>query len=356
MRTLLYALLIPLASSLLLFACVPAREYRDLQAQHADLSAERNSLLARADSLSRAVDDLKAQNAAQLRRLEVLRRDSLTRGAELQQTRDALTRSRLDYAELEKMQRALVEGNQQETTQLLTELQKARQELLKREDALKELERRNYQRKLELDRVAQQQATAQRTIDSIQRTLTANRAELSQKNTDLLEMQRLLARKDSLSAALKKRVSDALYGFENKGITVQHRNGRVYVLLEEKLMFRSGSWEVDARGAEAIRHLIPVLVQNPDINILVEGHTDDVPMKGSGQILDNWDLSTKRATAIVRVLLSDGKIAPSRITAAGNAEFHPLEAAKTAEARQKNRRTEIILTPRIDELAKALGE
>ena len=352
MRTLSNALLVLLAPSFLLFACVPAREYRDLQARHADLNAERNSLLARADSLSRAVDDLKAQNAAQLRRLEVLRRDSLTRGADLQQTRDALTRSRLDYAELEKMQRALVEGNQQETTQLLTELQKARQELLKREDALKELERKNYQRKLELDRVAQQQATAQRTIDSIQRTLTASRAALSQKNADLLEMQRLLARKDSLSAALKKRVSDALYGFENKGITVQHRNGRVYVLLEEKLMFRSGSWEVDARGAEAIRHLIPVLVQNPDINILVEGHTDDVPMKGSGQILDNWDLSTKRATAIVRVLLTGGKIAPARITA----EFHPLEAAKTAEARQKNRRTEIILTPRIDELAKALGE
>ena len=119
-------------------------------------------------------------------------------------------------------------------------------------------------------------------------------------------------------------------------------------------MFKSGRYEIDAKGASALRQLIPVLEQNADINITVEGHTDDVPYRGSGDLIDNWDLSVKRANTIVRLLLDGTKISPKRVTAAGRSQYLPVDNAKTPEARQKNRRTEIILTPNMDELMQLL--
>jgi len=119
-------------------------------------------------------------------------------------------------------------------------------------------------------------------------------------------------------------------------------------------MFKSGKYDVDPKGAQALKQLIPVLEKNPDINILIEGHTDDVPYKGNEVLLDNWDLSTKRATTILRILVNGTKINPARVTAAGRSQYVPLDKAKTPEARQKNRRTEIILTPKLDELFKIL--
>ena len=112
--------------------------------------------------------------------------------------------------------------------------------------------------------------------------------------------------------------------------------------------------QVDKRGEEALSRLAKVLEANPDISIIVEGHTDDVPYRGRGEVKDNWDLSVMRATAVVKILLQKGNINPSRITAAGRGEYAPIDPAKTAEARQKNRRTEIILTPKIDELIEIL--
>ena len=113
-------------------------------------------------------------------------------------------------------------------------------------------------------------------------------------------------------------------------------------------MFKSGSWTVEPRGIDALRKLAQVLEQNPDINIMIEGHTDDVPYRSNENIEDNWDLSVKRATSVVKILLSHSKIDPTRLTAAGRGQYLPVDAAKTPEARAKNRRTEIILTPKLD--------
>ena len=135
-----------------------------------------------------------------------------------------------------------------------------------------------------------------------------------------------------------------------EAIDAIRRNGNVYVSMDDKLLFRSGSFEIDPNGARAVRDLSEVLAQNPDINVMVEGHTDDVPYRSNGQLKDNLDLSAKRATTVVRLLLENKQIAPSRIIAAGRGESLPVDPAKTSEARAKNRRTEIILTPKLDEL------
>jgi chemotaxis protein MotB len=233
-----------------------------------------------------------------------------------------------------------MQGNQKETRKVLSQLQITQKELQDKEDALKELERKLLLRKSNLDQM-------QVNLDNLNK-------ELELRNARLIELEKILRSKDSIVLALKKKVTDALYGFEGKGLSIKVQNGKVYVSLEEKLMFKSGKYDVDPKGATALKQLIPVLEQNPDINILVEGHTDDVPFKGNAVLLDNWDLSTKRATTILRILVNGTKINPARVTAAGRSQYVPLDKTKTPDARQKNRRTEIILTPKLDELFKLL--
>lgn len=177
---------------------------------------------------------------------------------------------------------------------------------------------------------------------------------LDEKQQKLNELQNILDKKDSAVKALKNKVSEALLGYENNGLTVKQMNGKVYVSMDEALLFASGKYEVASKGADALKKLAKVLESNVDINIMVEGHTDNVPYKGTDQLLDNWDLSVKRATTVIRILLSNSGIAPVRITAAGRSEYFPVDKTNTSEARSKNRRTEIILTPKLDELLKII--
>ena len=169
------------------------------------------------------------------------------------------------------------------------------------------------------------------------RELQQMQDEMEKRNKRLIELETILARKDSTVTALRRKVSDALLGFEGKGLSVHTKNGKVYVSMEDKLLFRSGRYDIEARGANAIKDLAQMLAQNPEINVLIEGHTDDVAYRGTGDLKDNWDLSVKRATSVVRELLKNSQIDARRITAAGRGEFIPLDNAKTADARQKNR-------------------
>ena len=182
------------------------------------------------------------------------------------------------------------------------------------------------------------------------RQIEQSQAELRQRSQRVDELESMLEARERSLEALRSKVADALLGFEGKGLTISTRGEKVYVSMDDKLLFKSGSFEIDPQGAKAVRELSYVLASNPDINILVEGHTDDVPYRGQGQLKDNLDLSAKRATTVTRLLLENKSIDPVRITAAGRGEYLPVAEGTTPEARAKNRRTEIILTPKMDEL------
>lgn len=182
--------------------------------------------------------------------------------------------------------------------------------------------------------------------------------DLDSKSRRVAELEDLLDAQNRNLKKLKDALSKALFEFEGKGLTVEQKNGKVYVSMENKLLFPSGSWSVSKEGKNAVEQLGSVLAQNPDIAILIEGHTDTDKILGNlgGGITNNWDLSTKRATAIVNILEENSRIDKKNLTAAGRSEFSPIASNSTAEGKAKNRRIEVILTPKLDEISKMLND
>lgn len=193
-------------------------------------------------------------------------------------------------------------------------------------------------------------------LDEKGKALAIEQERLSKSAQRLQELEDLIAAKEASMKKLKETLSNALNSFEGKGLTVEQKNGKVYVSMENKLLFNSGSWAVGSEGKKAVIEVGKVLGDNPDISVLIEGHTDDDAFTASGPIADNWDLSTKRATAIVAILSENKKINKQSLTAAGRGEFSPLASNSTADGKAKNRRIEMILTPRLDEIAEMLKE
>lgn len=190
--------------------------------------------------------------------------------------------------------------------------------------------------------------------------LERRRLEIMERDLDVRskrvsELEEVIALKDAKMNSLKQAISEALTNFEGKGLTIEQRNGKVYVSMENKLLFESGSWDVNTRGREAVIMLGEVLGDNKEIAVLIEGHTDNVPYGEKGLIANNWDLSTKRATAIVTILIENNNIPKDNLTAAGRGEFSPIALNNTREGRAKNRRIEVILTPKLDEISKLLN-
>lgn len=180
--------------------------------------------------------------------------------------------------------------------------------------------------------------------------LSRNQAALEERAARIAELEQTIEARDKALNDIRRQVEQALLGFDGKGLTISRRDGKVYVSMADKLLFRSGSFDIDPEGAKAVRQLAEVLANNPDIEIMVEGHTDNVPYRSSGQLRDNLDLSVKRATTVTRLLLENSKINPLRVVSAGRGEYMPLDATDSSEARAKNRRTEIILSPKLDKL------
>lgn len=184
-------------------------------------------------------------------------------------------------------------------------------------------------------------------------------ANMTQKQLDaeqkrLWDLRKLLQQQKDAVEGLRKKMADALVGFNSNELQVFVKNGRVYVSLQESLLFPSGSAVVNPKGKQALGTLAQVLNSNPDINVVVEGHTDSIPIHGKFQ--DNWDLSTARATAISRILIDSYQVDPARITASGKSKYEPVDSNDTPEGRQRNRRTEIILAPKLDQLMQLLQE
>lgn len=314
-------------------SCVTTKNYKDMEGQKNRLNGERNELFAENEQLT--VDNAEMQ--ARLESMESEMEEIEAWKAETQEEYDELKASydELDrrYGDLKDSQDALLKGHTRETKRLLTQLQKTQEDLLAKEDLLKELEESATQKMYDAERL---------------------RAQLEERNQRLVELEQILNAKEAQMNALREAISAALYGFEKEGLSVYTKDGMVYVSMDEKLLFQTGSIQVDPRGVQALKTLAGVLEDNPDIKITVEGHTDDVPVRANASFADNWDLSVKRATSIVRILLNNSSIDPIRLVASGRGEFLPVDPAGTVDARQKNRRTEIILTPRLDELYQLL--
>lgn len=232
------------------------------------------------------------------------------------------------------------------------------------QDKRNELENMKLRYDTTMENYLQQVGVKNRALNSANAMLKAKETELNEKeknlevlqkdyeakNKRLEEVNKALAAKEKEVNAIKTKISDALVGFQNKGLQVETKDGKVYVSMEDKLMFASGSWAVSKEGLQAIKELAKILEENKDLNISVEGHTDNVAYNGSGNVKDNWDLSVMRATSIVKEILKAGKIEPSRVSASGRGEYAPKVPNTTADNRAKNRRTEIILTPKLGEV------
>jgi len=180
--------------------------------------------------------------------------------------------------------------------------------------------------------------------------ITKLSGDLAAREKRLKEVEEVLRKRDEATNSLKEKLQQALLGFTKNGLTVEIKNGKVYVSLTDKLLFPSGSIIIDEKGKQALTQLANVLKQQPEINIAVEGHTDNQKINNLGQIKDNWDLSVLRATSVVRYLTENEKVESVRMTATGKGEFQPLGANTNAESRSKNRRIEIVLSPKLDEL------
>jgi chemotaxis protein MotB len=183
--------------------------------------------------------------------------------------------------------------------------------------------------------------------------LIAKEKLLVDRENSLNDLKKVVTQQDSITNRLKKILHNALFDFKSDELSVEIKNGKVYVSMSDKLLFKSGSAAIEAKGIEAIKVLAAVLNKNNDIDILVEGYTDNIPIR-TVQYHDNWDLSAERAISIVRILTDEYQIAPTRLTASGKGEFLPRATNSTPEGRAKNRRTEIILSPKLDELMKLL--
>lgn len=307
-------------SAFVLSSCVSPKVYKELESKYADLKKENRSLKDQNNDLQKAKNQAQNDLASLQAKYDkaVAKRDQLQ--ADLAATKTNYDTLKASYDALEANSSSAIAENTKKNRELLAQLEAKEQALAAENARLKQL-------KQELE------ARSQRVAD-LEAIISAKEAEMN---------------------ALKDAISSALVDFEGKGLTVEKRNGKVYVSMENKLLFQSGSWAVGTQGKQAVKKLGTVLADNPDISVLIEGHTDNDPFSGNGNVKDNWDLSTKRATAIVNILQENKSINPESLTAAGRGEYAPVATNDTAEGKAKNRRIEVILTPKLDKITELLN-
>ena len=320
-KTLRISLVLVFAAALF-SGCVTQQKYNELELKYKRMQDELTFMTSENQNCQDAKKSLQAQLAELTAEAEKLTADTVRLYRKARTCELEYEKAQKEYDELIRNFAEVSSSNQSTINDLLGDRDKYKDELTQKEKML-----------------ALQQ-------DSLAKAL----AELSLKEQRIKEMQNILSQKDAEVKALKDKVANALKGFEGSGLNVYEKDGKVYVSMDDKLLFASGSWDINEQGLKAIKQLAQVLENEKDISVLIEGHTDNVPYRGSGQIKDNWDLSVMRATSVVKALLANGNIEPTRLSASGRSEYLPLDENNTPEARAKNRRTEIILTPNLDEL------
>lgn len=284
--------------------------YKQLDSIHMSTIQENSKLNAENRSLQ---GDLSALTAY----IERLRSDSLDLYHNVMGKARQIDELNRSYEFLLENNKLLMNQSSVENRRLMQRLEKLQDELQQREDSLR------------TERVRLEQLSLK----------------LSEREKRVSELQLTITRKDSVLRFFSDRVNRALMPFQGRGLSVQMRDGKVYVTLENALLFESGSWTLNQRAMPALQNLAKVLEENPDLSVLVEGHTDSDPFRGQTAVRDNWDLSVMRSTAVIKAILSQGKINPARISAGGRGEFQPVASNETPEGKAQNRRTEIIITP-----------
>lgn len=347
MNTILKRVSLYMLAAVLLTSCVAERRFQDEVQARSKAEEESSRLKSENINLNARLADLITDLQDAERQLKALGNDTAMMSKTLARMNDSHDKLNDTYEMVLEQLGQLREGNAADTKRLMRELQQAREDIQKREDELRQLELALAKKEGNLDSMNAE-------LEKSKKELEDKRLQLMARGQRISDLEGVLARKDSAVVALKNNIANALLGFEDQGLTVEQKNGKVYVSLEEQLLFKSGSWVVDAKGKEALIKLGKVLQTQPEVGILVEGHTDNVPYGGNGNVADNWDLSAKRATSIVKLLMENSTINPTQLTAAGRSEYLPLDPADTKEARAKNRRTEIIITPKLNELFKIL--
>ena len=310
-----------LTLTVLASSCVTKKVYQDLENKYADLKKENRRIMDETDDCIKSKADLDMAYDAIKDELNTTRLERDKNLADYTSTSNNLKALQASYSALEKNSNDALETNMNKNRELLKQL-----------------------------------GDKEKALTAEQNRLDKAKNDLQASSQRLAELESLMAAKDASMKKLKETLSNALNRFEGKGLTVQQKNGKVYVSMENKLLFNSGSWAVGSEGRRAVVEVGKVLAANPDISVLIEGHTDDDAYGGSGPIADNWDLSTKRATAIVTILGENRSINRQNLTAAGRSEYAPLASNTTPEGKAKNRRIEIILTPKLDEISKMLNQ
>jgi len=302
-------------------SCVSKKVYTELEDRYANLKKENRTLNDELETLTGVHNALKNDFETLQRNYEDAVKEREQLKGDLAAAQSNLSTLKASYEALEKNSSAAIAENVQKNRELLAQLEAKEQALAAESDRLNGLQK-----------------------------------ELENRSRRVAELESVIAAKDAEMTALKNAISKALIAFEGNGLTVEQRDGKVYISMENKLLFKSGSWSVGPEGRSAVQQLAAVLAENPEISILIEGHTDNVPYKGNAQLSGNWDLSTKRATSIVKILKENPGINPENLTAAGRGEFAPIASNDTAEGKAKNRRIEVILTPKLDEITKLLND
>ncbi|HLT32646.1 MAG TPA: OmpA family protein [Aquaticitalea sp.] len=312
--------LIALAMTLMT-SCVSKKIYTDLEDRYANLKKENRALSDEKSALTKSLAMAHNELAALQKNYETAigKRDQLQ--SDYDAAKSSLDHLQKSYEALEQNSSSTIAENAKKNRELLAQLEAKEQALAAENSRLQKL-----------------------------------KDDMEARSHRIAELESIISAKDAAMTRLKDAISKALTQFEGKGLTVEQRDGKVYVSMENKLLFESGSWAVGKNGKEAVKQLGNVLAVNPDIAVLIEGHTDNVPYTGSGQLSGNWDLSTKRATAIVEILRENAAINPENLTAAGRGEYAPIASNDTALGKAKNRRIEVILTPKLDEISKLLNE
>lgn len=308
MKKLLLLLIVPLCTS-----CVSSKIFNEIESRYATLKGENASLETAHSQLIKNYDSLRYHYGELVGQYEKQSQLLATTSGTLATLQDA-------YTALEQNSNEALQASIEKNRGLLEEIQIKEGELL-----------------------------SERTrLDSLSKELSSRIARVE-------ELEKLVTDKEALMNALKTALTDALVSFKGNGLSVEQREGKVYVSMENKLLFQSGSWSVANTGKQALKKLGNVLAANPEIAVLIEGHTDSDPYIGNDNLSGNWDLSTKRATEIVKLLLKNNKIKAENLTAAGRGQHQPLATNKTAAGKAKNRRIEVILSPKLDKIAALLS-